>query len=226
MPKSPLGKRRGRPPASESPLAVDDALWAALRSFAAKGFDGCSVQQLARELGVSHNLLHQRFGSKEALWHAAVDWGFGRLVDALTDDGEELPPDPLELLRTVLVRYIRAIAAHPELIQLMNVEGAIDGPRLRYIVHRYIRPTEEPLLELLRGLAAEGRIRPVRLPTLRFLAVNGSVAPFAQRPLAQLLDPADPFGPEAIDAHAQDVADLLLAGLRPDPIPPRPQEHL
>ena len=36
------------------------------------------VREIARRLDVSHNLIPQRFGSKEDLWYAAVDHGLGR----------------------------------------------------------------------------------------------------------------------------------------------------
>jgi hypothetical protein len=42
---------------------------------------------------VSHNLLNQRFGPKEAIWRAAVDRGFGNLVaEILGSDDESAEP--------------------------------------------------------------------------------------------------------------------------------------
>jgi TetR/AcrR family transcriptional regulator len=199
-------------------LAVDDAMRAALGSFAARGYDGCSVQQLARDLGVSHNLLNLRFGSKEDLWRAAVDWGFEQLLGAL-DDADDAPEDPLERLRATVVRYVCAAATVPELLQVMNVEGAIDGPRLRYVFDRYIRPVEVPMRALLEHLAAEGRVRPIPFRTLWFLVVGGGVSPFAQPPVAALLDPTDLLDPAAVEAHAEVVADMLMAALLPVPDP-------
>lgn len=209
--------KRGRPPADQSPLAVDDAMRAALGAFAANGFDGCSVQALARELGVSHNLLNLRFGSKEELWRAAIGWGFHRLLDALADEPGEALADPLEQLRAMVVRYIRAAASVPELIQVMNVEGAVDGPRLHHVMDNYIRPVEQPVRELLEQLAADGRVRAIPFRTLWFLIVGGGVSQFAQAPIARLLDPSDPFDPRAVEDHAEVVADLLVTALRPVP---------
>ena len=74
-------------------VAYDD--YAALDEFAENGFAGTSVRKLARDLGVSHNLIPQRFGSKERLWYAAVDQGFGALATDLFAnlDATELRPD-------------------------------------------------------------------------------------------------------------------------------------
>src|SRR5215471_12675459 len=50
-------------------------LEAALEAFAQRGYDGVSVRELNRQIGVSHNLAHHYFGSKDALWRAAIDYG-------------------------------------------------------------------------------------------------------------------------------------------------------
>ena len=66
----------GRPRAEDS---VDEAafLQAALEAFSRRGYGGVSARELSKELGVSHSWVHQRFGSKDGLWRAAVDHGFG-----------------------------------------------------------------------------------------------------------------------------------------------------
>lgn len=215
--------RAGRPPANSSPLATEDALRAALAAFAARGYDGCSVQQLARDLGVSHNLLNQRFGTKDDLWRAAVDWGFDRMRAALAGAG--IPPDTgdaVERLRSLVVCYVRAAAAVPDVARLLAVEGATDGPRLRYAFERHIAPVLVPLRRVVTQLEAEGRARPVPFRTLCFLIHGGAVAPFAQAAASMLIEPTDPFDPDAVEEHARVVADLLLAVLRPIPEPVGP----
>src|SRR3978361_381035 len=71
---------RGRPRREDSPASLDDILGAALKAFTTQGYDGVALRTLNRELGVSHNALNGRFGSKEALWYATVDWAFQPLV--------------------------------------------------------------------------------------------------------------------------------------------------
>jgi AcrR family transcriptional regulator len=44
------------------------------------GYDAMSLRALNREPDVNHNLIDQRLGTKEELWRAAVDFGFGRLM--------------------------------------------------------------------------------------------------------------------------------------------------
>ena len=104
MSSKSTARRPGRPRAEDAPLSVDDMLKAALGVFATHGYDGVSVSALSRDLGVSHNLLHQRFGSKEGLWYAAVDWGFGGLADELARAADPTLTDPFDQLAVILRR--------------------------------------------------------------------------------------------------------------------------
>ncbi len=81
-------RARGRP--AHSAVSDDILLETALQSFGENGYDGASVREIARRLEVSHNLIPQRFGSKENLWYAAVDHGFGRLEKDLLARGTRL----------------------------------------------------------------------------------------------------------------------------------------
>jgi TetR/AcrR family transcriptional regulator len=97
------GRRRGRPAADEATLSTEDLLDAALEAFAERGYDGTSVREVARRLGVSHNLIPQRVGSKETLWFAAVDHGFGALSGDLAATAEASAGlDDVEQLRALV----------------------------------------------------------------------------------------------------------------------------
>jgi AcrR family transcriptional regulator len=88
-------RRKGRPRTEDAPASLDTILGAALRAFATHGYDRVSPHTLNRELGASHNLLHGRFGSKEALWHATFDWAFQPLALRLATAFN--PPSPIPL---------------------------------------------------------------------------------------------------------------------------------
>jgi AcrR family transcriptional regulator len=217
MATKPSPKPRGRPKAEDAPVALDEILAAALRAFARHGYEGVSVRTLNRELGVSHNLIHQRFGSKEALWYAAVDRGFGNLVGEVASSFDPTLTDPLDQLNHAIRRFVRFSSAHPELLALMNIEAGLDTPRLEYIFKTYVEPALAPLGRLIDYLAAEGRIRPVSLRSLHFLVAHGAVAPFTLVPLARLFDHADPGDPDEVAKHADLVADVITEGLRVRP---------
>jgi len=206
-------RSRGRPRASEAPASGEEILTAALRAFARYGYDGMSVRTLTRELGLTHNAIPQRFGTKEELWYAAVDRGFGTLTSALLEQPPADGADPLEQLRRTIIRFLRHSAEHPELLGVMSAEGGQDTARLRYLYDTYVGPATAPLAGLLERLAVEDRIRPTPVRTVHFLITAGGAAPFSMVALARRLDPGDPLDPQAVAAHAEVVADIIVAGL-------------
>lgn len=191
-------------------------LAAALQAFATQGYEGVSVRLLNRQLGVSHNLLNQRFGSKEGLWYAAVDWGFRQLVRELGTVFDPTLTDPLDQLKLVIRRFLQFSAEHPELLALMNSEARQDTERLGYIYKTYIHPTTAEIGRLLEHLAANGMIRPIPLRTFHFLVAHGGAAPFTLLPLAQHFGPTNPLDPTEVATHADFVAELITSGLRLD----------
>jgi AcrR family transcriptional regulator len=122
---------RGRPSRQDGPVAPnDDLLPLALEAFADLGYEGSSMRDLCRRLGVSHNLLHQRFGSKDGLWHAAVDHGFRALASDLVVESEASEyDDDLERLRFLMIRWLEITAGSPALAKIINQEATPDGPR-------------------------------------------------------------------------------------------------
>jgi TetR/AcrR family transcriptional regulator len=207
-------RRTGRPKAEDAPVTLEQILDAAFRAFATYGYDGVAVRTLNRELGVSHNLIHQRFGSKERLWYAAVDRAFGQQITELATAFDPTLADPLDQLNHAIRRFVRYSAERPELLGLMNIEGRVESERLDYIYDNYVAPALAPLGRLLDYLTANGRIRPIGLRALFFLVAHGAAAPFTLAPLARHLDDADPLDPHQVAEQAALTADVITSGLR------------
>jgi AcrR family transcriptional regulator len=206
-------RARGRPRSEESPVSLQEIFEVALKAFATLGYDGCVLRNLNRELGGSHNLLNGRFGSKEALWYATVDWAFQPLVLRLATAFDPTLTDPLEQLRITMRTFVMYSAERPELLGLMNIEGRQDTDRLSYLYNNYIGPALLPVHRLLDHLADSGHTRRVSLRTFHFLLAHGGTAPFTLRPLARHFDPSDPLDAAEVEAHADLVADLLVRAL-------------
>jgi TetR/AcrR family transcriptional regulator len=202
--------------------ATDDAapsdvrvLEAALDAFAEHGFAGTSVREVARQLGVSHNLIPQRFGSKERLWYAAVDQGFGSLLIDLMPVVLDEEPDDLSRLRAWMVRFIEANAARPALLRIINREAASPGPRFDYLFERYIDPVREVGESFLVDLYERGLVSVDSVGLVYFLMTHGAGGPIAFPALADRLgDAVQPDDPVAIRAHAEAAVDVIFDGLR------------
>jgi AcrR family transcriptional regulator len=214
MAETSAGKRTGRPKAQDAPVTVEQILDAAFRAFATYGYDGVAVRTLNRELGVSHNLIHQRFGSKLGLWYAAVDRAFSQQITQLATAFDPTLADPLDQLNHAIRSFVRYSAERPELLGLMNIEGRVDSRRLDYVYDNYVAPALAPLGRLLDYLHENGRIRPISLRALFFLIAHGAGAPFTLTPLARHFEDADPLDPDQVAEQAALTADLITSGLR------------
>lgn len=205
----------GRPPAGESPVEDGELLDLALQSFAELGFEGTSVRDLCRRLGVSHNLIHQRFGTKEALWYAAVDHGFEtltyRMMQAVVEVGDG---DDLDRLRAVLIRFVEVTADSPALVRVINQEGVCPGPRLDYLYRRHIGRAMKLVQDMLDRLAAQGRVRPIPLTVFYFLMANGATGPLILPALAARF-PDTPSSRRKADLrrYAELVVDCVFNGI-------------
>ncbi len=56
-------------------LPESEILRRGLDTFAELGYAATTMRELARRLGVSHNFIHERYGSKDDFWRAVVDFG-------------------------------------------------------------------------------------------------------------------------------------------------------
>jgi TetR/AcrR family transcriptional regulator len=203
----------GPRPGKAASIPAERILDAALRAFATYGYDGVSIRTLNKELGVSHSAIYQRFGSKDGLWHAAVDHGFGLITRHMADVFDPTITDPLEQLRLWIRRLMEFSAEHPEILGLMNIEGRQDTSRLDYIFDTYIEGAMGRVAALLTHLEGEGRIRPTPLRTFHFLVSHGGAAPYTLVALAEHFDPTSPMEPAEVETQAELVADLIVAGL-------------
>jgi AcrR family transcriptional regulator len=202
--------RRGRPPAAES-LGEDEILAAALRSFAAHGYQGTSVRDLNAELGVSHSLIHRRFGSKLDLWKATADRWFGEFVAQLDPVLDSIRPgEPLAAFRRFIVAFIEASAARPDLLRMMQLEGALESERLEYVWERHVRPLGQRMNRVVRSLEGSERYTALPATTTFFLLAHGATAAPSHAAAARRIDPTDPTDPTVLRRHADAVADLFL----------------
>jgi TetR/AcrR family transcriptional regulator len=152
---------RGRPRKDVQLAPTDDVLEAAIEAFSVHGYNGVSLRTVNDELGVSRNLLYQRFGSKANLWRAAVDWAFRPLVEHLEAADDETA-DPMVRLRVLILGFIEYSATRPYLARLATLEGGAGTDRLDYLYHHYIEPIRSRFIPIFDLLREQGRIRTSR----------------------------------------------------------------
>jgi AcrR family transcriptional regulator len=127
-------RRRGRPPKAEAGDTRDELLRAALRLFAAKGYEGTSVRAIAREVGLSESVLYAHFESKRAIFEEVLA-ALGPLsaVTVLADlDPATADADPPAFIRALAARAMDQwdTGESRQLISLMSQDDLIHDPAL------------------------------------------------------------------------------------------------
>lgn len=200
------------------PEAGDDSstrqkiLEIALQAFSELGFDGASTRTIAARAGVNQGLIPYYFGSKEALWREAVDGAFIALREGLGELGSG--DDRLserDRIAQLIRRYVRFVSRHPEFVRLMNEEGKRDGPRMRWLVERHVRPIYEAVTRMSAQADVGGGLSAGLHPLhVHYILVGAVSALFHQAPECRLLTGIDPSDPEVADRHADALIQLFL----------------
>jgi len=182
-------------------------LSAAVRVFAAQGYEATRVGDVAKEAGVAYGLVYHYFGSKEAVLEAVFREQWGRLLAAvaLAEETGDTAPEQLELVVKIVLRAWRN---DPDLVRLL-VHEITRSPHIH-----------DELDEIGQAFASLERIvvRGQREGTFR-VDIDARVAAFMLYGameevltgwvLGQLPDDAD-----AVAAAEREVIGTLVGGLR------------
>jgi TetR/AcrR family transcriptional regulator len=202
-------RRVGRPAQPTDIPTKSDILARGLAAFAELGYDGASVRELARRLGVSHNFINDRYGSKEQFWRAVIDRSLttqvARLGAVLNVTGE----DELARLRNLVHAFHQANVAEPDLARILQYESIQGGQRLEYVFQRYLVPVRDAVAPLVQTLVEQGRVWPFPIDVMVY-AVVAMNSVHAEKPFVSLL--GDTFAADA-SGFARMLSDILLDGL-------------
>lgn len=176
--------------------------------FAAAGFHGVSMRDIAANVGVTPAALYHHFPDKEQLYLATVAYAFERKMAPLRMllDGAKAPWDRLEAFITQMVFLLAADRDYMRLMQWVMLDN--DERRQHSLADGVFRE----MFDGLSRVAAE--LAPKRDPHLLVAMVMGmAVFPFEVLPVQRFMP--DYRGqletPEAIASH---VVGLLRGGLR------------
>ena len=202
----PARRRQARAVATRTAL-----LDAALREFAAHGFEGASTRAIAAAAGTHQPQINYHFDSKDALWRAAVDHLFDRLDRAVAEHlGDPRPGWDSRAGFAANVRaFVRAAAELPELNRIMVQEATIDSERLQWIVEQHTRPRFAAVTEHWRRLRSGGLVADIDEVVLYYSLVGAASLAYVNAPEARLLG-HDTLATAFIDAHAEALVTMFV----------------
>lgn len=182
-------RRRGRPsePDTDTSAAIAGA---ALRRFAARGFEATSLREIAHDAGVDVSLISYRFGGKLGLWKAIVSQAAGDLRHALD---LALRESAAASAQDRLAHSARAFLAYlldrPEVPRLLLRDITIDSDRSQWLLDTLSLPLHRHFIDLAHTAAQERSDTPrhLQLRVANFIYSAASTVARRER-LGRLVD--------------------------------------
>ncbi len=206
---------RGTRDSVTAQIAILDA---AIRAFTAKGLAGARMDAIARDAGVAKGLVFHHYGSKQALWAAALERIYA-MLRAGQDDAAIEALGPVEGMRQLARNTFRLFRDHPEIVALMNEENLHRARHLR--ASPAIRALYNPLFATIGRLLAAGHARRLFRSgvdvTALYIALSGLGYFYcANRWTLSSAFAGDLFRADRIDIYESLIADMVVAYLRQD----------
>jgi len=147
----PRPKRGGRPP-----YDLDDIVDIAVRVFLERGYDGTSMEDLARAAGITKSSFYYHVSGKEELLEHGVSRALDALFGALDEPGA-LEGRAVERLRHILRRMAMIVAERlPEVALLVRANGNTETEK-RALERR--REFDRAITRLMRQAIRDGDVR-------------------------------------------------------------------
>jgi AcrR family transcriptional regulator len=175
------------------------------------GFDGISLRQIARDLGVSHAAPNRYFPDRQTLRTALVRHGLAELGDQLAAATTDPGADFGTRLTAFAAAFVGYAAAHPALTSLVlatTSDDSAEGDELNEIKQRTFRAA----IALLDDAHREGTVvgDPDRVAMAILAVIQGLATMVA----------GGSIGDRPADTVVTGTVDVLLHGLLPRPKPP------
>lgn len=150
-------------------------LRAAIAQFAAYGFDGAGLRQIAAEVDVDASMVVHHFGGKLQLWQAAIDSHSHEMLAALDTLRDAPTPITSEArLDQAIGTVVDMLCDRPELAAFILREVVLDTARSDYSYERLARPVHDALAPIIADCIGPDAAATVDIDTL-FVALMGAI---------------------------------------------------
>jgi AcrR family transcriptional regulator len=196
-----------RTPAIESPDSPRDSILdAATRLFGEKGYDGTTMRDIARALGMRPGSLYVHIDSKETLLAEIVDAGFDPFL-ALASEIANSSDAPDVRLRRAIVEHVKGIGDNRERVMVvLHHWRFLSGPSYDRVVENR-RVYEETFRRIVDDGVEAGIFNGSLDRHVAVLTILGA--------LNWVPEWLSPDGPASVQEVGERLADTLLAGLAP-----------
>ncbi len=180
--------------------------------FANKGFDAVSINEIAKQAGVSKANIFHHFQSKDRLFLEVLKIACNRSAQALDVSAEHFPENPLAQINHFFSSHLQALLAHPRSTRLIQWELMMNAEQQgEQLAEEVFAETFSRVVSLVREAKSHGVIKSeVDASLLAFLLVAVNVFFFETRDVLKHLPDVD-FA-ESPNDYSTAVFDLLARG--------------
>jgi AcrR family transcriptional regulator len=203
--------RRGRPTRDEATQIYERLREAAVAVFLESGYDGATMEQIARAAGITRRTLYARYPDKRAVFLDVIPWALSRAVD---DDADaKIKDDDLAVALTAIGRGAIKRATDPDTIRLHKIVRNETGRFPEFAVSAETlgwSRRQRQVMDLLRRHQVEGNVEvaDIELAAEHFLALVQAIP-------ARLADFGLRRSRKQENRHLKYAVNLFLNGVLP-----------
>src|SRR6185295_5003403 len=147
-------------PKTDDPEARARIAAAAEALFAARGYDGTVIRDIAKKAGFNSAMIHYYFGSKEALYRAILEAAASK-VRALLVDTSSRAGSTRDRLASFVDAYAAYILNHPNLARILYREMLTGGKHIMQVAQKYAVNNHSILKNTIAEGVRRGELRPI-----------------------------------------------------------------
>ena len=182
-------------PKKGKPLIYDKILKSATTEFAAKGFAGARMDEIARQAKINKAMIYYHIGDKKSLYDAVLNSSFGNLAAVMRENIIWDKP-PVENLRIYIQTISKTIQNNSQIPPIMLREAAAGGKNLPSEVIQSLTSIMETLALILKQGVERNEFHPASSMIIHFMIVSPLI--FLKQMEALIHQQINRLGPENI----------------------------